>query len=83
MSLTGTGNLAVEGKGRKGDPRPLVAPGGYWEYNDVRVNRLSLALLRRFRQPLPEVFAERIIATDSAHHLTGPGMGLQNFDCGR
>ena len=54
-------NLSVEGKGRKGDPRPLRAPGEHWEYNDVRVNRLSLALLRRFRRPLPEVFAERIM----------------------
>jgi CubicO group peptidase (beta-lactamase class C family) len=54
-------NLAVEGKGRKGDPRPLLKPGEYWEYNDVRVNRLSLALLRRFRRPLPDVFAERIM----------------------
>jgi len=54
-------NLAVEGKGKKGDPRPLQAPGTHWEYNDVRVNRLSLALLRRFRRPLPEVFAERIM----------------------
>src|SRR6202161_3588623 len=54
-------NLGLEGKGRKGDPRPLRAPGQHWEYNDVRVNRLSLALLRRFRRPLPEVFAERIM----------------------
>ena len=54
-------NLAVEGKGRKGDARPLRPPGTFWEYNDVRVNRLGLALLRRFRRPLPEVFAERIM----------------------
>ena len=54
-------NLAVEGKGRKGDARLLRPPGMFWEYNDVRVNRLSLALLRRFRRPLPEVFAERIM----------------------
>ena len=54
-------NLAVEGKGRKGAARPLRAPGTFWEYNDVRVNRLALALLRRFRRPLPEVFAERIM----------------------
>jgi CubicO group peptidase (beta-lactamase class C family) len=54
-------NLGLEGRGRKGDERPLRPPGGYWEYNDVRVNRLSLALLRRFRRPLPEVFAERIM----------------------
>jgi CubicO group peptidase (beta-lactamase class C family) len=54
-------NLAVEGTGRKGEARPLRPPGTYWEYNDVRVNRLALALLRRFRRPLPEVFAERIM----------------------
>jgi CubicO group peptidase (beta-lactamase class C family) len=46
---------------RKGDARPLQAPGTYWEYNDVRVNALSYALLRRFRRPLPDVFAERIL----------------------
>jgi CubicO group peptidase (beta-lactamase class C family) len=54
-------NLAVEGKGRKGEARPLCPPGTVWEYNDVRVNRLALALLRRFRRPLPDVFAERIM----------------------
>ncbi|MEJ0015753.1 MAG: serine hydrolase [Acetobacteraceae bacterium] len=54
-------NLAVEGKGRKGDARLLQSPGTFWEYNDVRVNRLALALLHRFRRPLPEVFAERIM----------------------
>ena len=54
-------SLAMEGKGRKGDARPLLPPGSFWEYNDVRVNRLALALLRRFRRPLPEVFAERIM----------------------
>jgi CubicO group peptidase (beta-lactamase class C family) len=54
-------SLALEGKGRKGDARPLRPPGSFWEYNDVRVNRLALALLRRFGRPLPEVFAERIM----------------------
>ncbi|HTI83452.1 MAG TPA: serine hydrolase [Acetobacteraceae bacterium] len=54
-------NLALEGKGRKGDARPLCPPGTFWEYNDIRVNRLSLALLRLFRRPLPDVFAERIM----------------------
>jgi CubicO group peptidase (beta-lactamase class C family) len=53
--------VAIEGKGRKGELRPLRPPGQYWEYNDVRVNRLSLALLRRFRRSLPDVFAERIM----------------------
>jgi CubicO group peptidase (beta-lactamase class C family) len=54
-------NLAMEGKARKGDARPLRPPGTFWEYNDVRVNRLALALLQRFRHPLPEVFSERIM----------------------
>lgn len=56
-------DIAVEAQGsRKGDWRDLQPPGTYWEYNDVRVNRLSLALLRRFGRPLPEVFRERIMA---------------------
>jgi CubicO group peptidase (beta-lactamase class C family) len=47
--------------GRKGDARPLRAPGTYWEYNDVRINQLSLALMHLFRRPLPEVFGEAIM----------------------
>ncbi len=54
-------DLAREGSGPKGYERPLQPPGTHWEYNDVRVNRLSLCLLRLFRRPLPEVFAERIM----------------------
>ena len=47
-------SLATEGRGAaKGERRALRTPGTFWEYNDVRVNRLSLALLRRFRRPLP------------------------------
>ncbi|HPU49989.1 MAG TPA: serine hydrolase [Burkholderiaceae bacterium] len=47
--------------GRKGEPRPLQAPGTFWEYNDVRINQLSLALLHLFQRPLPEVFSETIM----------------------
>ena len=47
--------------GPKGGNRPLHAPGTYWEYNDVRINQLSLALLHLFKRPLPEVFAERLM----------------------
>lgn len=36
--------------------RPLQKPGTFFEYNDVRVNRLSLAALRVWRQALPAVF---------------------------
>ena len=48
-------------KGKKGDPRPLQAPGAYWEYNDVRINQLSLALLHLFGRALPLVFGEAIM----------------------
>ena len=47
--------------GKKGDPRPLQEPGSYWEYNDVRINQLSLALLHLFKRPLPEVFVESVL----------------------
>lgn len=48
-------------QGRKGEARVLQRPGSYWEYNDVRINQLSLALLHLFRKPLPEVFQEAIL----------------------
>ena len=56
---------SVEGSpasGRKGTHRALQEPGTFWEYNDVRVNRLALALLRLWRRPLPEVFRELVMA---------------------
>jgi CubicO group peptidase (beta-lactamase class C family) len=48
--------------GKKGTHRDLRRPGSFWEYNDVRVNRLALALLRLWRRPLPEVFREFVMA---------------------
>ncbi|WP_254070502.1 serine hydrolase [Acidisphaera sp. L21] len=56
-----TSEAAGRPAGAKGAARPLQTPGTFWEYNDVRVNRLSLALLRRFGRALPQVFAERIM----------------------
>ena len=47
--------------GPKGAARQLQAPGTYWEYNDVRINQLSLALLHLFGRPLPEVFVEALL----------------------
>jgi CubicO group peptidase (beta-lactamase class C family) len=49
-------------QGRKGEKRELQPPGSYWEYNDVRINQLSLALLHLFQRPLPEVFRETVLA---------------------
>jgi len=57
-------NRAVGGRpsaALKGSHRDLLTPGEFWEYNDVRVNRLSLALLRVWRRPLPEVFRELVM----------------------
>ena len=58
-------NRSVAGRptaGRKGTHRDLQTPGTFWEYNDVRVNRLALALLRLWRRPLPDVFRELVMA---------------------
>jgi len=46
---------------RNGYDRTLGAPGTVWEYNDVRVNRLSLSLLRIWNRPLPEVLKRYIM----------------------
>lgn len=51
---SGTGNA------KKATHRDMRTPGTYWEYNDVRVNVLSLALLHLFRRPLPEVAKEAL-----------------------
>ncbi len=46
---------------RRGRDRALQAPGSFWEYNDVRVNRLALSLLRLWGRPLPEVLRELVM----------------------
>ncbi len=56
---------------KKGEARPLSEPGHHWEYNDVRINQFSLALLHLLGRPLPEVFNEHIMvplqASDTWH----------------
>lgn len=46
---------------RLGYTRALTAPGTTWEYNDVRVNRLALSLLRVWQRPLPDVLREHVM----------------------
>jgi CubicO group peptidase (beta-lactamase class C family) len=58
-------------QGQKGDARPLQTPGTYWEYNDVRINQLSLSLLHLFGQALPQVFEQSIL------HPIGGGKGFR------
>ena len=48
--------------GGRGEPRPLREPGGFWEYNDVRVNALALAALHIWRTPLADVLRREIMA---------------------
>ena len=45
----------------KGTRRALKKPGTFYEYNDVRVNRLSYSLLQLFKEPLPSVLKRRIM----------------------
>ncbi len=45
----------------KGTRRAMKTPGTFYEYNDVRVNRLSRSLLQVFKEPLPQVLKRRIM----------------------
>ncbi|QDA62197.1 serine hydrolase domain-containing protein [Hymenobacter jejuensis] len=60
------------GKGER-KPRELQEPGTYFEYNDVRINRLSLSLLELWKKPLPQVFKQEIMdpigASDTWQYL--------------
>ena len=46
---------------KKGTHRDLQKSGTFYEYNDVRVNRLALSLMQVFRQPLPEVLKKSVM----------------------
>ena len=62
--------------GKKGEKRALQQPGTYWEYNDVRINQLSLALLHLFRRPLPVMFVESVLAPIGG----GDGFRWEGYD---
>ena len=42
-------------------PREQKKPGTFYEYNDVRINRFSLSLLRAFQKPVPDVFRDEVM----------------------
>lgn len=42
-------------------PRERRKPGTYYEYNDVRINRFSMSLLRAFNKSVPDVFREQVM----------------------
>jgi CubicO group peptidase (beta-lactamase class C family) len=48
------------GNGRR-PPREIHAPGTFYEYNDARINRFSLSLMRLFKTPLADVLKTNIM----------------------
>jgi len=42
-------------------PRAIQPPGSRYEYNDVRMNRFALSLLRVFKKPIPDVFRDEVM----------------------
>jgi CubicO group peptidase (beta-lactamase class C family) len=60
-------------------PREIKQPGTYYEYNDVRVNRLSLSLLRVWKRPLPDVLKTQIMDPIGASD-TWRWIGYDNAD---
>lgn len=48
------------GRGER-PPRELREPGTFYEYNDVRINRFALSMLRVWGRPLPEVLKTEIM----------------------
>lgn len=63
---------------RFGQPHELRSPGSWWDYNDVRVNALCLALTRLFRRPLGDVLGERLLAPMGA----AEGWSWWGYDAG-
>lgn len=48
------------GRGER-KPRAVQEPGTHYEYNDVRINRFALSLLRLFEKPLVTVFKDEVM----------------------
>jgi len=42
-------------------PRGIRAPGSFYEYNDVRINRFALSLLELFKKQIPDVFRDEVM----------------------
>lgn len=60
-------------------PREIRPPGTHYEYNDVRVNRFSLSLLRLWKRPLPDVLKTEIMDPIGASS-TWKWLGYDNAD---
>ena len=55
------------GRGQR-PPREIHDPGDFYEYNDVRINRLALSLARLFKESIPQVLKESIMDPIGASH---------------
>jgi CubicO group peptidase (beta-lactamase class C family) len=64
---------------RRGRDRTLQAPGTFWEYNDVRVNRAALSSLMVWKTALPEVLKQKIMDPIGAS-TTWEWHGYRNSD---
>ena len=54
--------LGAEAFGRgEMKPRAIQEPGAFYEYNDVRINRFALSLLKVFKKPVPDVFRDEVM----------------------
>ena len=54
-------SIGEAGGAAKGTHRDLRAPGTFWEYNDVRINLLGVALLHVWGEPLPDVLKRHVM----------------------
>jgi CubicO group peptidase (beta-lactamase class C family) len=60
-------------------PRAIGEPGSFYEYNDVRINRLALSLARVFGKGLPDVLRENIMdRIGASHDWTWHGYGARS-----
>ena len=62
---------------RRGELRPLREPGSYWEYNDVRINQLSLALLDQSSRTLQALTSQAMPPKAETYGRRG-GMRVQH-----
>ena len=58
---TRTSSASRRSAAREMKPRAIQAPGAHYEYNDVRMNRFALSLLRVFKKPIPDVFRDEVM----------------------
>ena len=64
--VSGKGHFGIkpdyaDSQGERGPDNALPAPGSAFAYNDVRVNRLALSLLRIWRKPLPQLLKAKVM----------------------